>query len=73
MLIEEKIKLNKIIRKYEGVNPFVLSLKKQLQSSKYLKKEDNGNRTNRVLSEKQYEVVIKILDNEEKLRNFDEI
>jgi hypothetical protein len=73
MLIEEKIKLNKIIRKYEGVNPFVLSLKKQLKSSKYLKKEENGNRTNRVLSEKQYEVVIKILDNEEKLRNFDEI
>ena len=57
MTIEEKIQINKILRKYEGDNTFALSLKKQLKSSKYLNKETFNNKQVRVLSEKQYESV----------------
>ncbi len=53
MTIEEKIELNKAIKKYEGDNSFMLSLKKTL-SSKYCKKESLGNKEYKVLSEKQY-------------------
>jgi hypothetical protein len=53
MTIEEKIELNKAIKKYEGDNSFMLSLKKSL-SSKYCKKESLGNKEYKVLSEKQY-------------------
>jgi len=55
MTIEEKIELNKKIKKYEGSNQFVLSLQKQLKTSKYLSKEDFGGKSIKVLSEKQYE------------------
>jgi predicted RNase H-like nuclease (RuvC/YqgF family) len=55
MEIEEKIELNKLIRKYEGHNKFILSLKKQLKTNKYLKKVEYKGRTFRVLSEKQYD------------------
>ena len=57
MTIEEKIQMNKVLRKYEGDNTFALSLKKQLKSSKYLNKETFNNKQVRVLSEKQYESV----------------
>lgn len=53
MTIEEKIEINKSIKKYEGDNSFMLSLKKSL-ASKYCKKESLGNKEYKVLSEKQY-------------------
>jgi hypothetical protein len=55
MNIEEKIELNKQIRKYEGTNSFLLSLQKILKTSKYLSKEENNGKSVKVLSEKQYE------------------
>lgn len=54
MTIEEKIELNKQIRKYEGSNSFVISLQKTLKTSKYLSKEEHGKKQVKVLSEKQY-------------------
>ena len=53
MNIKEKIELNKIIKKYEGTNAFLISLKKSL-ASKYCKKETLGDKEYIVLSEKQY-------------------
>lgn len=58
MTIEEKIEINKRIRKYEGNNPFLLSLQKQLKTSKYVKKEEFGGKQVKVLSEKQYEAAM---------------
>lgn len=58
MTIEEKIEINKRIRKYEGTNPFLLSLQKQLKTSKYVKKEEFGGKQVKVLSEKQYEAAM---------------
>lgn len=58
MTIEEKIEINKRIRKYEGSNPFLLSLQKQLKTSKYVKKEEFGGKQVKVLSEKQYEAAL---------------
>lgn len=55
MTIEEKIEMNKLIRKYEGNNSFVISLQKTLKTSKYLSKEEYNGRAVKVLSEKQYE------------------
>ena len=49
MNIEEKVELNKLIRKYEGTNSFVLSLQKQLKNSKTLSKELYGKRMVKVL------------------------
>lgn len=54
MELEEKIELNKLIRKYDGENSFILSLQKSLKTSKYLEKVDIGKKTVKVLSEKQY-------------------
>lgn len=50
---EEKLELNKEIRKYDGKNPFVISLKKNLKS-KYCDKVTVGKRSYKILSEKQY-------------------
>ena len=58
MTIEEKNELNKKIRKYDGSNPFVISLRKQLKTSKYLSKEEFNGKEIKVLSEKQYEAAI---------------
>lgn len=58
MTIEEKIELNKKIRKYDGSNPFVISLQKQLKTNKYLTKEEFNGKEVKVLSEKQYEAAI---------------
>lgn len=55
MTIEEKIEMNKLIRKYDGNNSFLLSLQKTLKTSKYLSKEEHNGREVKVLSEKQYE------------------
>jgi hypothetical protein len=58
MTIEEKIELNKKIRKYDGSNSFVISLQKQLKTNKYLTKEEFNGKEIKVLSEKQYEAAI---------------
>jgi len=62
MTIEEKEKANKLIRKYEGDNQFIISLKKQLKNNKYLQREVIGNRTIKILSDRQYDVALSILN-----------
>lgn len=54
MDLEEKLELNKKIRTYVGDNNFILSLKKQLKSSKYLERVEVGKRKIKILSDKQY-------------------
>jgi len=54
MTTEDKIEINKNIKKYEGTNGFLISLQKQLKSNKYLNKEEHGKKQVKVLSEKQY-------------------
>ena len=61
MTIEEKIELNKQIRQYKGDNSFVLSIQKQLKTSKYLNKVEFGKRQIKILSDKQYEAIINSL------------
>lgn len=61
MEISEKVELNKKIRTYDGDNSFILSLQKQLKTNKYLKKEEFGKKSVKVLSDRQYESVISIL------------
>jgi hypothetical protein len=54
MELQEKIDLNKQLRAYKGDNSFVLSLQKQLKTSKYLDKVEVNGKMVKVLSEKQY-------------------
>lgn len=61
MELNEKLQLNKQIRKYQGENSFLLSLKKNL-SSKWCNKIEVDGKSHKVLSDKQYEVA-KILFN----------
>ncbi len=61
MEIEEKIELNKKIRSYKGDNTFLLSLQKQLKTSKHLQKVEVGKKMIKVLSDKQYEVTKSII------------
>ncbi len=58
--MEEKIVINKKIRKYDGTNTFILSLQRQLKSSKATKVDFNGKQV-KVLSDKQYEVAKQLL------------
>lgn len=62
MSIEEKVEVNKSIKKYEGINSFLLSLQKQLKTNKNLTKEDFKGKSVKVLSDKQYEVAKKLID-----------
>jgi len=55
MELEEKLELNKLIRKYDGENSFILSLQKALKTSKYLEKVMVGKKSLKVLSDKQYQ------------------
>ena len=55
MEISEKLELNKKIRKYEGDNSFLISLKKNL-SSKWCSKIEVNNKSYKILSDRQYEV-----------------
>lgn len=55
MELQEKLDLNKQIRAYSGDNSFILSLQKQLKTSKYLERVEVGKRKVKVLSDKQYE------------------
>jgi hypothetical protein len=61
MELEQKIELNKQIRKYTGSNTFVLSLQKQLKTNKYLSKVEYKGREVKILSDKQYEAAISSL------------
>jgi len=61
MEINEKIEINKKIRKYSGNNSFILSLQKQLKTNKYLEKVEVGKKLIKILSDKQYEVSKSIL------------
>jgi len=61
MELEQKIELNKQIRKYTGSNSFVLSLQKQLKTNKYLSKVEYKGREVKILSDKQYEAAISSL------------
>jgi hypothetical protein len=61
MNVEDKIKLNKLIRNYKGDNTFILSLQKQLKSSKYLNKIEHNDRSIKILSEKQYKIANEIM------------
>lgn len=64
MNINDKIKLNKLIKSYTGDNTFIVSLQKQLKSNKFLSKEPNEKgKEVRVLSDKQYQVAESILRN----------
>ena len=55
MELQEKLDLNKQIRAYKGDNSFILSLQKQLKTSKYLERVEVGKRKVKILSDKQYE------------------
>lgn len=66
MQAEEKINLNKLVRNYTGTNTFIISLQKQLKSSKHLDKIEIGKRKVRVLSEKQYDAVKGIISSQSK-------
>lgn len=55
MDISEKIELNKKLRSYKGDNSFVLSLQRQLKTSKYLDKVEVNGKMVKVLSDKQYQ------------------
>ena len=62
MELEQKIELNKQIRKYTGSNTFVISLQKQLKTNKYLSKVEHNGKEVKVLSDKQYQAAITALN-----------
>lgn len=55
MDIEEKIEINKKIRKYEGSNGFLLSLQKTLKVGKFVERVEHDGKTVKLLTDKQYE------------------
>jgi hypothetical protein len=61
MELEQKIELNKQIRKYNGSNTFVISLQKQLKTNKYLTKVEYKGKEVKILSDKQYKAAIRSL------------
>jgi hypothetical protein len=61
MELEEKLELNKLIRKYDGENSFILSLQRSLKTSKSLEKVLVGKKNLKVLSEKQYQAAKTVL------------
>jgi hypothetical protein len=61
MELEQKIELNKQIRKYTGSNTFVISLQKQLKTNKYLTKVEYKGKEVKILSDKQYQAAISSL------------
>jgi len=56
MSIEEKIELNKRVRRYEGDNSFLVSVTKYLKTTKNFFLDSNGKK-HKELSEKQYKAV----------------
>ena len=69
MELEQKIELNKQIRKYTGSNTFVLSLQKQLKTNKYLSKVEYKGKEVKILSDKQYEAAISSLSYKQMLQS----
>ena len=57
MELNEKLELNKQIRSYKGDNSFVLSIQKQLKTSKYIQKIDVDGKQVKILSDNQYEAI----------------
>jgi hypothetical protein len=57
MELKEKLELNKQIRAYKGENSFVLSIQKQLKTSKYVQRIDVDGKSIKVLTDKQYESI----------------
>jgi hypothetical protein len=55
MDIQDKIELNKKIRKYEGSNGFLLSLQKTLKVGKFVERVEHDGKTVKLLTDKQYE------------------
>ena len=55
MDIQDKIELNKKIRKYEGSNGFLLSLQKTLKAGKFVERVEHEGKTVKLLTDKQYE------------------
>lgn len=62
MDIQEKIDLNKRIRKYDGQNGFLLSLQKTLKSGKFVERAEHEGKTIKLLTDKQYEAAKSSLD-----------
>jgi hypothetical protein len=62
MDIQEKMELNKRIRKYEGTNGFIISLQKTLKTGKFVERVEYDGKTVKLLTEKQYEAVKGSLD-----------
>ena len=62
MDIQEKIDLNKRIRKYDGQNGFLLSLQKTLKSGKFVERTEHEGKTIKLLTDKQYEAAKSSLD-----------
>ena len=51
-----------MIKKYEGINSFLLSLQKQLKTNRNLAKEEFNGKSVKILSDRQYEVAKKLID-----------
>jgi hypothetical protein len=62
MDIQEKLELNKRIRKYEGTNGFLLSLQKTLKAGKFVERVDHDGKQVKLLTDKQYEAAKGSLD-----------
>ena len=62
MDIQEKIDLNKRIRKYDGQNGFLLSLQKTLKAGKFVERVEHEGKTVKVLTDKQYDAAKSSLD-----------
>ncbi len=61
MTTDEKLALNKLIRKYDSINTFIISLQKTLKSNYIHKVEYNG-KSVKLLTDKQYEIAKSILN-----------
>ncbi len=61
MTTDEKLTLNKLIRKYDSTNTYIISLQKALKSNYIHKVEYNG-KSVKLLTDKQYEIAKSILN-----------
>ena len=60
MTTDEKLTLNKLIRKYDGTNTYIISLQKSLKSN-YLHKIEHNGKLIKLLTDKQYDIAKSIL------------
>ena len=61
MTTDEKLTLNKLIRKYDSTNTYIISLQKAHKSNYIHKVEYNG-KSVKLLTDKQYEIAKSILN-----------